>query len=319
MTDAELARYAEKLFFDNQNDLIKYSQSVFATDKSVERIEGEDINRGFVIPNVLGNVGTYTHRTGTRAEVKAARHFLNRNGKWSQGEVDESGVLGFEIFGIWKDDRSQPYAGWTLALFNPEQLRQIKALHHDQTKVEEIDTLSFILFDDNENPFACIAFENINQLKKKLCECFPSEWNFEYYNLPSLADKRYWKTYIDDGGKCNKWDKIKGGMIKNMWYIPFNYLKGIATVTMIGDHDPIIQGDSNEVSEATQKKILEGLSERARDVTKKSSNGEIIEYSERRLTTEKQNENQIARKNKRTPITFYIPKQIADSAEDIKE
>ena len=127
--------------------------------------------------------------------------------------------------------------------------------------------------------------------------------------MPSLADKKYWGRYIDDIGKAVQWDLEKGGMIKNMWYIPFKTLASIATVTMIGDADPIINGESNGISEELQKNRLAWLNQTARNATKINEiTGEKLAFSERRLTTDKQKQNKIAKENGRTPVKFYIAK-----------
>lgn len=309
MTDEELDAMGQELFLINQNALTKFTNGLKVRDTSSEKVEGKDIVRGVVLPGVFGmKTGVNTgNNTESKVEVKSVRNFLTRNGYMSKGIMDQSGTIQFEIFGIWDKDRAKPYAGWTLSLYNPEQLNAIKKLHNSPTTATRPDILAFILVDEKENPFACVAFEDITKLVNRLNQCFPEEWDFNCFNLPSLADKEYWGRYIDDKGKATQWDLKRGGMIRNMWHIPFETLAGIATVTMIGDTDPAITGDSNGVSKELQEKRLAWLKNSARDaMVIDETTGEKKQFIERRLTTKEQEQNRIAKESgTRTPVTFY--------------
>lgn len=316
-------KVAERIFEENIGDLTKFCISANNQNFGMAGTEGKDVVSNLVFPNVfVSDKRTLQHvqetikgkgyngsiRTGEKREVKGIRHFLDRNN--DGGEA--SGTLYFEIFGRWMDDRSKPYAGWTLALYNPDLLNEIKKAHNAITDAEKPDILAFILFDREDKPFACIAFEYINKLTERLNECFPQEWDLKSFNLPPLDNAEFWRRYTNERGQYKHWETDRGGMILNNWHIPFRRLAGIATVTMIGDNDPNISGVSNKTSEALQQRRLDYLKAYARDRLQINDKGQCLKYAERRLSYAKMEENKRAKKNGRTPITFYIATYIPD-------
>jgi len=316
-------KVAERIFEENIGDLTKYCISAKNINMSNEGIEGEDILSGLVFPNLQAS-DEHTRqyllekmkafglneeiRIGGKREVKGIRHFLDRNN--DGGEA--SGTLSFEIFGRWMDDRSKPYAGWTLALYNPDLLNEIKKAHNAITSAEKTDILAFILFDREDKPFACVAFEHINKLIEKLNECFPQEWDMKNFNLPPLDNAEFWRRYTNERGWYKYWETDRGGMILNNWHIPFRRLAGVTTVTMIGDNDPDISGASNGTSEALQRRRLEYLKAYARDKLQINDKWQCLKYKERRLSYAKMEENKRAKENGLTPVTYYIAKHIPD-------
>lgn len=314
-------KVAERIFEENIGDLTKYCISANNQNVSTAGIEGKDIVSNLVLPNVYAYdkrtlqlapeiMREYNAdvRTGGKREVKGIRHFLDRNN--DGGEA--SGTLYFEIFGRWMDDRSKPYAGWTLALYNPDLLNEIKKAHNAITSAEKTDILAFILFDREDKPFACVAFEYIDKLIERLNECFPREWDMKNFNLPPLDNAEFWRRYTNERGRYKHWETDRGGMILNNWYIPFRKLAGVATVTMIGDNDPNISGVSNGTSEALQRSRLEYLKAYARDKKQINDKGECLIYEERRLSYAKMEENKRAKENGLTPIRYYIAKYVPD-------
>lgn len=221
-----------------------------------------------------------------RDEVKAQNGFLRKDFTYNRNEI--SGTIGFEVFSNWyqnPEERWKAYPGWLLSLFNPDMLQRIKAARGRPETVTQPTTIDFFLFDGatigEEKPFACVSFESIDLLIQRIRECLPAEWNLESWNLPPLNEKDYWRNFMDVDGKqgyCTNWNRNNGGMIGNMWHIPFRRLADIATVTMIGD-DP-------EAVEGLHKTRLQWLKDYAIQPVFDSRDG-TRSFEERRLTHEK--------------------------------
>lgn len=201
-------------------------------------------------------------------EIKSINGFLRKDEAYNHNE--KTGTIPFEIFHKWSWNPAPrfPYAGWILALFNPELLIEIKKKNSPMpTGAVTPSTLAFILFDGiegEEEPFCCIAFENIPDLRRRIMDCLPSEWDLENWNLPDLTNKEYWQRYInfDNHGFSQKWDEGRGGMIQNCWHIPFKSLADLATVTMIGE-DKINLSNPDPAQEIIQIERLAYLKEQA--------------------------------------------------------
>ena len=159
-----------------------------------------------------------------------------------------------------------------MSLFNPESYSQIKKNNGAPDKVKRPGTLVFFLFHGiplQEKPFACVAFEDIERLKDRICECLPFEWNVKnWMGIPPLSDSEYWNQFVklEDHGFNRKWDPERGGMIQNCWHIPFRTLADMATVTLIGK-DPVFTHKSAEIETLMKTRF---------DYVKRQANGRRI-------------------------------------------
>lgn len=246
-----MSRESELLFLNNRDKLVTMTTAIGARLNTAERAEGADIKAERWI---LKDKGSATENAADLLlypfdEIKVVNEFLIKDWTYNRGET--SGTLPIEIFHTWVSDPSEhyPYAGWILALFNPELLSEKKREWNERTRykynvpeaVYRPGSLDFFLYHGEqlkEQPFACIAFEDIEQLKRRIMDCLPFEWNLENWNLPPLSNE-YWKQFIDfdNGGYTNNWDAERGGMVRNNWIIPLRTLADLATFTLIGDQD----------------------------------------------------------------------------------
>lgn len=246
-----MSRESEQLFLQNRGKLITLTTAIGARLNTAERAEGADIKSERW---VLTENGSATDNAADLLlypydEIKAVNEILTKDWKYNNGET--SGTLPIEIFNKWSWNPSEyhPYAGWILALFNPELLSEKKREWNERTRykynvpeaVYRPGNLVFFLYHGEqlkEQPFACIAFERIEELKQRIKYCLPREWDLESWNLPPLTDE-YWKQFIDfdNGGYTNNWDAERGGMVRNNWIIPLRTLADLGTFTLIGDQD----------------------------------------------------------------------------------
>lgn len=213
-----------------------------------ERTEGADITADYWIPKESGSASRADLFLYPTDEIKVVNGFLQKDWKYNRG--DTSGTLPVEIFHTWTATPNQyyPYAGWALALFNPEALTRKKREWNERTgyrynvpeKVVRPGTLDYFLYHGiplQEQSFAVIAFEDIERLKDRITNCLPFEWSLNSWTgIPPLSEAEYWNQYIiiEDHGYCRRWDPEKGGMIQNNWHIPLRTLADIATFTLIG-------------------------------------------------------------------------------------
>lgn len=246
-----MSRESELLFLNNRDKLVTMTTAIGARLNTAERAEGADIKAERWI---LKDKGSATENAADLLlypydEIKIVNEFLIKDWTYNRGET--SGTLPIEIFHTWVSDPSEdyPYHGWAQAMFDPDGLSADKKQRNERTgyrynvpeKVYRPGSLDFFLYHGEqlkEQPFACIAFEDIEQLKRRIMDCLPFEWNLENWNLPPLSDD-YWKQWIDfaNSGYAKKWDPERGSMIRNSWHIPLRTLADLATFTMIGDQN----------------------------------------------------------------------------------
>lgn len=251
MTKAENQRRmnqeSELLFLQARHRLTTHTNAQGARLTANEKAEGKDITSNYFLPTFRRSAEeTADLFFRPYDEVKAVNGLLRKDNAYNHGET--SGTLPIEIFINWSDhaDNWYPYAGWLLTLYNPELYSCIKKVHNAPDQVYTPSTLAFILYDGatlgEEKPFACIAFEDIQRLKDRIRDCLPAEWDLDSWNIPPLSERGYWSRYIDfdNHGFSAKWNPANGGMIQNCWHIPLRRLLDIATVTMIGESDPMI-------------------------------------------------------------------------------
>lgn len=242
------------MFLQNREKLITMSTAINPRLTAQEHIEGADITADAWIPKQQGSASRADLFLYPFDEIKVVNEFLQKDWKYNNGET--SGTLPFEIFHKWKKYPNEhfPYAGFTVALYNAEELTRIKHEWNVYTnwyydiseKVVRPGTLVFFLYHGiplQEQPFACVAFEDIEALKRRLTDCLPFEWNLTHWNLPALSNQEYWNQFIklEDYGYFRTWDPERGGMVQNCWHVPLRTLADIATVTLIGAEDPVIK------------------------------------------------------------------------------
>ena len=224
-----LSTYGE--FFVIRYERVLLTHDHWGLTKVIDFIEGKD-GKSFNIFGRNGNV-----------EVKAIRNHLTRDDLWmEQYKVDHelSGSVQFEIFHDWQSTTAEErYQGWLWSEYNYEQYNAVKQQHGRPETAETPDTLAFILMKANKEPFACIAFEDIRALLTRLYKILPmKEWDIDNIGIPPATDAEYWKKYIRAGRQQPAWSADRGGMIQNMWHVPFRLLADLATVTMIGEVNP---------------------------------------------------------------------------------
>lgn len=240
-------RESELLFWQGRHSFTTHSNASGARLTAEEHSEGADITSNYLLPTFERSAEEATQLFfNPHDEVKAVNGLLRKTSEYNHGE--DTGTLPFEIFINWTDHPTTqyPYAGWILSLFNPGLYSRIKRDHNAPDTVYTPTTLAFFLYDGTqigtEKPFACIAFEDIERLKARIVDCVPSDWNLTNWNLPALSEKGYWQRHIDfdNKGFSASWNPANGGMIQNCYHIPLRRLLDIATVTMIGETDPMI-------------------------------------------------------------------------------
>lgn len=176
------------------------------------KIEGKDVTEAIISEH--GLVGAYT-------EVKALRNncFVIRDNN-PDSAPDPSGTLEFELWSnAWDDNnkllkRKDWTTGWFPKFLHPERYNT------EEVKVVKPTRLVFMLFRDSEGkqPFACINFENYSALEKRLYEIAP----FDLNDIPSPLLTDYWKD-----------EKLN--TMFNCWYVSFDQVKDLATITRILD------------------------------------------------------------------------------------
>lgn len=199
--------------------------------KVIDFIEGKD-GQSF---NIFGRNGNI--------EVKTINNHLTRDDLWMKeykADHELSGSVQFEIFHDWKKTPAEGrYQGWLFSEYNYKQYNEVKQQHGRQEIAQTPDTLAFILMKNDTEPFACIAFEDMKALLARLYKILPfEEWDINNIGIPPATDTEYWRKYIRDGKQQPAWCPDRGGMIQNMWHVPFRLVADLATVTMIGEVNP---------------------------------------------------------------------------------
>ena len=242
--------------FVRENADVLTHNAFLGAHKPAGFIEMGDIASFPLLPNLLGNRNGYI-------EVKKQGGFLsadNNDMRYSAAGLEASGTIYFEIWLNWLEDREKMIPGWIFAMFDPAAYTSIrredrKKKEAEGKQVSEVTAvtpgvLAVVLTDENENPFACVAFEDIPKLLTRLYLLCPDS-DREKWGLPDIdgltpaANEEYWNQYTKYYDKRIrqyhniKWNKESGGIIEVNWHIPFRNLADIATVTMIGsDPDP---------------------------------------------------------------------------------
>ncbi len=206
--------------------MVSLTTAINAEWNAEEHAEGADIKAERWI---LTDKGSATENAADLVlypydEIKAVNEILIKDWQYNRNEL--SGTIPIEIFNTWyyNPSVSYPYAGWILALFNPVLLSQIKREQNERTRykynipetVYRPGSLVYFLYHGEqlqERPFACIAFERIEELKQRITDCLPYEWNITDWTLPPLSRRDYWSQFInfENHGYTKKWDADCGG------------------------------------------------------------------------------------------------------------
>ena len=198
--------------------------------KVVDFIEGKD-GQSFNLFGMNGNI-----------EVKTIRNHLTRDDLWiEQYKADHelSGSVQFEIFHRWDVPAEDRYQGWLLSMYSARKYNAMKESKGRSERAETPGTLAYMLMKANKEPFACVVFEDMQALLFRLLKILPfNEWDLDNIEIPPATDTEYWSKYIRAGKQQPVWSADRGGMIQNMWHVPFRLIADLATVTMIGEVNP---------------------------------------------------------------------------------
>lgn len=228
--------YGEIFFKRFGNFCRKHGQNILPKDER-KYIEGRDKWSQFTWNedgNLNGNI-----------EIKTFRYLLTRDndGDATTGTVSVGGSLPFEIF---HNSSDNAYAGWLPSMYSPEQYNKIKEQHGREERATLEGVLAFVLWSESkQKPFATVVFENENVLellKRLITLCpdadHPENWGLSFEDITRqipCSTVRYWDQYR---GRKN-FDKVRGGLGiydgRNTWYVPFDQLADLATVTIIGE------------------------------------------------------------------------------------
>lgn len=211
ITDEKAGRNAANIFWWFEGE---FSKNIILSPRKVENehIEGKDSMESII---------TETGLIGAHTEIKAMRNnnFVRRDNN-PDGAPDPGGTLEFELWSnAWdKNNRLKPRKEWTTGWF-PEILHPERYNTAGKTVVKPT-RLVFMLCKDDEgrSPYACINFEKYDILEKRLYEIAP----FDLDDIPSPLLRDYWK------------DEAKNTMF-NCWYVSFDKVKDLATITRILD------------------------------------------------------------------------------------
>ena len=227
---------------------LKKTTSQIEIWKVCDPVEGKD-SMSF---NILGENGNI--------EIKTINNFLTRNNN-SYTSPDPGGSIQFEIFHKWiQNNYDQMYAGWLLSAYNYPTYNQIKKEHNRDESAETPGLYIFVLTTTDGTPYACIAFENIPELLKRLLLICPDSEKWGMPNPRTLTparDREYWEQFYAG----EHYDSRYGGMIQNCWLVPFESICDLATVTMIDNIDLRKEWEKGEykcgygITEARYKKL----------------------------------------------------------------
>lgn len=211
ITDEEAGRNAANSFWWFEGQLSR--ENVFSHLKTEDdHITGKDMCETLITEG--GLIGAYT-------EIKAVRnnYFVKRNNN-PRSVPDLGGTLEFELWSnAWdQNNHIKPRRLWTVGWFP-------KMLHPDRYNTNGINAvkptrLVFMLCLDNKGnyPYACINFENFRALEDRLREIAP----FDLDDIPSPQLRSYWKN-----------EQLNTEF--NCWYVPFDKVKDLATITRMTD------------------------------------------------------------------------------------
>ncbi len=265
----QIPKYADtygELFFIRYASMLTTAKRVYI-DKVIDDIEGTDA-QSFDLLGDNGNI-----------EVKTINNYLVRG----DTNNEPSGTIPFEIFHRWLPDQPEKmYAGWLLSDYDMATYNDIKRTHGRSEHAETSGVLAFMLMRSDNEPFACVAFEDIRALLIRLYELCPDAkgWGIpDPDTLISATDQAYWRQF-------SKWDQDKGKMIQNVWHVPFKSLSDLATVTMIGNVDP-----AEEVRNAKYRPCTSQTAEaRLQALQDRANQQERREHFDPEAFTQEQNE-----------------------------
>lgn len=211
ISDLDAGKNAENIFWWFEGQFSKHNiLSPLKTGDS--KVEGKDAMEAIITEQ--GLVGAHT-------EIKAVcnNYFITRDNNPSSAP-DPSGTLEFELWSnAWNDNKKLlPRRGWTTGWF-PKILHPERYNRRGITVVKPT-RLVFMLCKDEygKQPYACVNFENYRELEKRLYEIAP----FDLDDIPSPLMRDYWK------------DESLNTMF-NCWYVSFDQVKDLATITRILD------------------------------------------------------------------------------------
>lgn len=140
-------------------------------------------------------------------EAKTFKSFIDRD----NDGLEEHGTLPFSIW--MNQDRTG--VGWLYRLNNPTAY----------PKSNKPEKLMFVLIrnadDKTPDPYCCIVFDDFDELSQRLRKL-------------ATIDLMDWDKLPKDETKA-AWSPKEMCLVQNMWYVPFDKICKLATVTMIGD------------------------------------------------------------------------------------
>ena len=177
-----------------------------------EKREGRDTQEIIITEQML---------QGTDTEIKSVlnNNFIIRNNN-PRSAPDPGGTLEFELWSnAWDKNKKQiPRSKWTIGWF-PKILHP-ERYNIDNTTVVKPTRLVFMLCKDShgKQPYACVNFEQYEELEKRLRTIAP----FDLDDIPSPLITHYWSN-----------EDLNTPF--NCWYVPFDAVKDLATITRILD------------------------------------------------------------------------------------
>lgn len=223
--------------------------------KVLDPIEGKD----FISFDLMGRNGN--------VEIKTIKNYLTRDDT-PQNNPNTKGTIPFEIFHNWPqkgkekdtEELEKLYAGWLLSAYNYIEYNKIKEDKGRPERAEHPGLYVYVLLGSNNKPFACVVFEDIRATLERLYEICPdpSNWGIpDPRTLKPATEQEYWAQY----NARKHFNKAYGGMINNVWHVPFESLYKLATVTMINNIVPEAEVKASwgrckpEVAEARYKNL----------------------------------------------------------------
>lgn len=215
--DVKAGTNAERIFYMFEGRFSRRN-ILWPTWEAAMHITGKDFQE-----LVIADEGIRTLKT----EVKAclSNHFIERNNN-PRSAPDPGGTLEFELWSnAWDENkhripRERWTAGWFQKILHPERYNV------DKKTVEKPSRLVFMLCADSDGlkPYVCVNFEKFDELEDRLRQIAP----FSLDDIPS-------PTLMD------KWNDEAMNTPYNSWYVPFDKVKDLATITRILDN-PIKPG-----------------------------------------------------------------------------
>lgn len=208
---------------------------------------------------VTGKMGVFDQKIKAPIEVKTCRfeQYIARNDYRA-----DCGVISFAIWNSYNREPPEPprtRLGSLYRMFYPNNAK------HERQPV----AYASVLLNQEEKPYACIAFENFPELKKRLIkigreyELDLTKEGFEripcWDNLHGWKSPDEWANFIE---QKNEYEGRQLWLRKNMWYILMSEVINLATVTLIGD-PPEIKGVYNRCSKELQTARWNYLNQRS--------------------------------------------------------